>query len=75
MCLWLLYSKFSGEMKLDHEHFVKSVRIRSFSDLYFSPIGLILRISVWIYPYSVRIRENADQENSEYGHFSRSGSI
>ena len=23
--------------------------------------------------YSVRMRENADQNNSEYGHFSRSG--
>ena len=28
--------------------------------------GEILRIS----PYSVRMRENADQNNSEYGHFS-----
>ena len=25
-----------------------------------------------ISPYSVRMRENADQNNSEYGHFSRS---
>ena len=32
--------------------------------------GEILRIS----PYSVRMRENADQNNSEYGHFSRSSS-
>ena len=24
-------------------------------------------------PYSARMRENADQNNSEYGHFSRSG--
>ena len=31
--------------------------------------GEILRIS----PYSVRMRENADQNNSEYRHFSRSG--
>ena len=30
--------------------------------------GAILRIS----PYSVRMRENADQNNSEYGHFLRS---
>ena len=30
--------------------------------------GEMLRIS----PYSVQIRENADQKNSEYGHFSRS---
>ena len=32
--------------------------------------GGILRIS----PYSVRMRENADQNNSEYGHFLRSDS-
>ena len=31
----------------------------------------ILRIS----PYSVRMRENTDQENSEYGHLLRSGSL
>ena len=30
--------------------------------------GKILRIS----PYSVQMRENKDQKNSEYGHFSRS---
>ena len=30
--------------------------------------GEILRIS----PYSVRMQENADQNNSEYGHFLRS---
>ena len=33
--------------------------------------GEILRIS----PYSVRMRENADQNNSEYGHFLRSDSL
>ena len=27
-----------------------------------------------IYPYSVRMQENADQNNSNYGHFSRSDS-
>ena len=31
--------------------------------------GVIL---VHIFPYSVRMRENADQNNSEYGHFLRS---
>ena len=40
------------------EHWLEMVRIRR-----------ILRIS----PYSVRMRENADQNNSEYGHFSHSG--
>ena len=34
-----------------------------------SVFGVIL---VHIFPYSVRMRENADQTNSEYGHFSRS---
>ena len=29
---------------------------------------VVLRIS----PYSVQMRENTDQKNSEYGHFSRS---
>ena len=32
--------------------------------------GELLRIS----PYSVRMQENAGQNNSEYGHFSRSAS-
>ena len=47
----------------------------SYSELFWSVLsciwtgyGEILRIS----PYSVRIRENTDQNNSEYGHFSRS---
>ena len=57
------------------KHCVKSVRIRSFSGPHFPAFGLnkeeILRIS----PYSVRIRENTDQKNSEYGHFSRSESV
>ena len=33
--------------------------------------GEILRIS----PYSVRMRENADQNNSEYGHFLRNDNL
>ena len=48
------------------KHCVKSVRIRSYSGPHF-----LLRIS----PYSVQIRENADQNNSEYGHFLRSESF
>ena len=32
--------------------------------------------SEWFWtPYSVRMRENADQNNPEYGHFSRSGNL
>ena len=53
-------------------HCIKRVRIRSYSGPHFSRIrteyGETLRIS----PYSVRMRENADQSNSEYGKFSGS---
>ena len=31
--------------------------------------------SVSIWSYSVRMRENTDEKNSEYGHFSRSVSF
>ena len=45
-------------------HDVKGVRIRIYS------VILLLRIS----PYSVRMRENADQNNnSEYGHLKFAG--
>ena len=45
-------------------HCVKSVRIWSYSGPYFP----VFNIS----PYSIRMRENADQYISEYGHFLRS---
>ena len=41
-------------------HCVKGVRIRSYSGLYFPTFRL------------VRMQEKADQNNSKYGHFSRS---
>ena len=44
-------------------HCVKSVRIWSYSCPHFSAFGL--RIS----PYSVRMWENVDQNNSKYIHF------
>ena len=50
---------------------MKSVRIRSYSDPYFLAFGLNAeRCGVSL--YSVRMRENADHNNSEYGHFLRS---
>ena len=57
-------------LKLTTQHCVKNVRMRSYSCPYFPALdeyGEICNIS----PYSVRIRENAEQNNSEYGHFSR----
>ena len=61
---------------------LKSVRIRSFFGPHFSTFGLntekygvSLRIQSEcrkirdIFPYSDQIRENTDQNNSEYGHF------
>ena len=51
---------------------MNSVHIQSYSGPHFSRIrtecGEIRSIS----PYSVRMRENADQNNSEYSHFLRS---
>ena len=46
----------------------ESAHIRSFSVPY-SPTFELLRIS----PYSVRMRENTDQKNTEYGHCTCSG--
>ena len=57
---------------MEKYHCVKSVRIRSFSGPYFPAFGLNMdryRVSL---QNSVRMRENTDQDNSEYGHFSRS---
>ena len=45
----------------------KNVRIRIFSGPYIPAFGLNTE-----YVYSVRMRENTDLKNSEYGHFSRS---
>ena len=43
-----------------------------YSELFWSVFS---RIRTCISPYSVRMRENADQNNSEYGHFPRSDSL
>ena len=50
-------------------HCVKSVRIRSFSGSYFPEIGLKTA------QHSVQMRENTEQKNSEYRHFSRSDEL
>ena len=49
---------------------MKSVFIRSYSHIR-TECGEIRSIS----PYSAQMRENADQNNSEYGHFLRSSSF
>ena len=46
-----------------HSHCVKCVRIRSYSGPYFPTFGNTDSVRVW---------ENTDQSNSEYGHFLRS---
>ena len=46
---------------------VKSVRIWRFFGSHIPKYGQIFGIS----QYSVQMRENVDQKNSEYGHFSR----
>ena len=54
------------------DHCVKIVRIRSISGRYF-PAFRMNTDRYSICPYSVQIRENTDQKNSEYGHFLPSG--
>ena len=50
-------------------YYVKSVRFWSYSSPHFPAFGLNMERYA---PYSVRIWDNADQTNSEYGHFLRS---
>ena len=50
-------------------HYVKSVRIRSYSGPHFSAFGLNTE------RYSLQMLENADPNNSEYGHFLRSEAV
>ena len=47
------------------QHCVKSVRFRSYSGPHFAAFGL----------NTVRMQENADQNNFDYGHFLRSASV
>ena len=59
--LWKLkQNRIWDPVKYRRWHCVKSVRVWSFS------------ISLRISPYSVRMRENTDQKNSKYWHFSHS---
>ena len=60
------------------QHCAKSVRIRIYSSQYFPTFGLNTDRygEIWtISPYSVRMRENTEQNNSEQGYFSRSVEI
>ena len=50
-------------------HCVKSVLIRSYSGPHFPAFGLNTERYSVVSPNSVRLRENEDQNNSEYGHF------
>ena len=51
------------------QHCVNCVRIRSYSDPHFPAFGLNTER---FRPYSVRMRESTDQNNSEYGQILRS---
>ena len=51
-------------------HCVRSVRILNYSGPCFPAFGL--NMERYGLPYSVRMQENTDQNNSKYGHFSRS---
>ena len=62
--------------KMAYPYCVKSVRIRSYSGANFPAFGVNMeRYWICLSPYSVRMWENADQNNFEYGHFLRSLSL
>ena len=65
-CIALILAVNTG-MEFHQIHCVQSVRIRSYSGPYFSAFGQ----NTERYPYSVRMRENTNQNNSEYGHILR----
>ena len=54
-------------------YFVMEIPFCMFSERGFSTVRLSLRKKCpyfeFFWPYSVRMRENKDQKNSEYGHF------
>ena len=54
------------------QHFIKSVQIRSFLWSVFSRIQTKYGDLLCKSRYFVRMRENTDQKNSEFGHFSSS---
>ena len=62
---WSVFSHIRRE-KCSYLKFFRSLLYRILTEY-----GEIRSIS----PYSVRMRENTDQKNSEYGHFSRSASF
>ena len=66
---------FKITMKHQNDHYMKSVRIRSFSGPYFPAFRLNTKKIHSISPYSVQMWENTDQKNYEYGHFSRKMTI
>ena len=62
--IFKIFSKWMKHPSLSACRYLKSIRIWSYSGPHFPAFGL--RTS----PYSVRTRENTDQNNSEYGRFS-----
>ena len=63
---------FQNNFYVEHLHCVKIVRIRRFSGPYFPTLGLNTERYGVSLRIPVRMRENNDQKNSEYGYFSRS---
>ena len=58
----------SEQLAHTRSHCLKGIRIWSYSGPYFPTFGLNME-TYFVSQYSVRMRENTDQNNSEYGHF------
>ena len=65
----LIHKVFNRIEFMCQSHYVKSDRIQSYSGPYFPAFGLNTE-RYGVSENLVRMREDADQNNSEYGHFS-----
>ena len=71
MIIILFLKKVLRSPNTNGKHWIKSVRILSYSGLHFPAFGLNTKRHGDLSVFSADA-ENADQSNSEYGHFSRS---
>ena len=70
-----IVKQFFQKVKITNSSRLKLSKRCSYSELFWSAFSRIRTEYAEIrsiFPYSVQMRENADQNNSEYGHFLRS---
>ena len=71
---YIIVINLESKLKDRFKHCVNSVRIRSYSGPHFLAFGLNTERYFASLHIQSKCKENADQNNSKYGHFSRSES-